>query len=926
MSIKAGESATLTWSSENADSVAIDHGIGNVALNGSLTVAPTQDTVYTLTASGTGIDTTAKAFVYINNGRRILAFIPNYLEQTLKVFDTADNSQIGVLNVSFQTSDKVRCLAISPFGDRVYFSNKTGGGYWYEIDPGIYDISKGSAYSSGIDLRIKGYNKGSRNRGEIDLRSGAAGAPNSFYFDFGPAFITISPDGRFLYACCGASPWGTDDPNQDKTVVGVLDLHDMMVIRQVRVPRKTQTGFALSPDGNTLYVVADNVLQAFDTGKLKVPQVLNPNDIFVDVSDELKWEIPQCPAMAVHPDGNRIFVAGNPIKVIDVATRTVIQTLDISGTVSKIFLSPDGERLFVNLEDHIAAYNLSTWVKQGDDIYCGTDFSFGLSPEGSQIYLIINSCFGGTCKSFFYIVDAATMQTLKTIQLENGAAGTNGNFVGRIANTVSGQVTLNGTGFSGGGEVRLSGAAVNYSAFVQPDGSFCTAVRDGNYVVSLQGGPGYVFTPQQQEVNVVGGSVTDVNFEVSTLAPQIQAWANPDRIEIGQVTTLFWESQNADNVEFEWPRLEQPFGNWDVSPSATTVYHFTAYGPGGSASTDVTVYVGSKLPTLIASVNPATIISGQSSTITWTGTDATSASIDQGIGSVPVNGSLVVTPAATTVYTITVTGPGGTATASVTVMVGALPTVAFTASPASIQAGQSSTLSWTSTNAASASINNGIGNVPVNGSHAVTPTATTTYTITVTGPGGTTSASTAVTISETPVTVTFSADPEYIPPGGSSTLTWTTKDATSVSINQGIGAVDLNGSLKVSPTSETTYTLTATGPSGSNTASVTVKMLDAHLRTIWNGMKEAMASGNIEQAVSYFCEETREAYKEVYMNLLTQLPQITQEMGEIDNLAYKDNTAIFRIKRNDVINGEEQEISYRIYFIYQNGTWFIYKY
>jgi len=119
-----------------------------------------------------------------------------------------------------------------------YYSNKTGGGYWYEIDPGIFDINKGSTCLSGIDLRIKGYNKRSGIRSEADLRSDAAKAPYSFYFAFGPAFFAISPDGRFLYACCGASPWGIDDPNQDKTVVGVLDLHDMMVIRQVRVRGK----------------------------------------------------------------------------------------------------------------------------------------------------------------------------------------------------------------------------------------------------------------------------------------------------------------------------------------------------------------------------------------------------------------------------------------------------------------------------------------------------------------------------------------------------------------------------------------------------------------------------------------------------------------------------------------------------------------
>ncbi|MDN3513168.1 MAG: carboxypeptidase regulatory-like domain-containing protein [Candidatus Brocadia sp.] len=67
--------------------------------------------------------------------------------------------------------------------------------------------------------------------------------------------------------------------------------------------------------------------------------------------------------------------------------------------------------------------------------------------------------------------------------------------------------------------------------------------------------------------------------------------------------------------------------------------------------------------------NPETIVQGNSATLTWTSTNATSAEIDQGIGAVAVNGSRSVSPAQSTTYTITVTGDGGSATASVTVTV-----------------------------------------------------------------------------------------------------------------------------------------------------------------------------------------------------------------------------------------------------------------
>src|SRR5436309_4582862 len=70
-------------------------------------------------------------------------------------------------------------------------------------------------------------------------------------------------------------------------------------------------------------------------------------------------------------------------------------------------------------------------------------------------------------------------------------------------------------------------------------------------------------------------------------------------------------------------------------------------------------------------------------------------------------------------------------------------------------------------------------------------------------------------------TASLTANPETIDKGQSSTLTWQTLNATDVSI-EGVGAVDPNGSKQVTPTDSTTYTLTAKGVGGTQTATARV--------------------------------------------------------------------------------------------------------
>lgn len=158
------------------------------------------------------------------------------------------------------------------------------------------------------------------------------------------------------------------------------------------------------------------------------------------------------------------------------------------------------------------------------------------------------------------------------------------------------------------------------------------------------------------------------------------------------------------------------------------------------------------------------------------------------------------------------------------------PTISASAASASIAAGQSTTLTWTTANASGVTIDNGIGSQPANGRVTVTPGATTTYSFTAISASGATAA-TAVTVTVTqplPIpTVQFSANPTNILRGGTSTLTWSTANATGFSIDSGVGAQPVNGSAQVSPGATTTYTATATGAGGTATAQVQITVKPA---------------------------------------------------------------------------------------------------
>ena len=151
----------------------------------------------------------------------------------------------------------------------------------------------------------------------------------------------------------------------------------------------------------------------------------------------------------------------------------------------------------------------------------------------------------------------------------------------------------------------------------------------------------------------------------------------------------------------------------------------------------------------------------------------------------------------------------------------------FTANPTTINAGQSSTLSWQVSNADTVSIST-LGSVALSGSQAVTPAATTTYILTATHGSQTATAQATVTVNSgggLPVIVSFAPNPATIDFGQSSSLQWVVQNATTVTIDNSIGTVGLTGSHSISPAATTTYTITATNAVGTVTAKTTLTVI-----------------------------------------------------------------------------------------------------
>ena len=258
--------------------------------------------------------------------------------------------------------------------------------------------------------------------------------------------------------------------------------------------------------------------------------------------------------------------------------------------------------------------------------------------------------------------------------------------------------------------------------------------------------------------------------------------------------------------------------------------HLTLFmqgAPGASVRIEIRqAQVPNPPPTITFTANPLSITSGDTSTLSWQSENAETVTIDNGIGTVDLTGTVHVIPQQTTTYELTAEGPGGVTMGEVTVTVTYLsPRVSISVEPESILSGGTALLSWQCDFADSCVIEPEIGVVDPSGTRSISPQQTTTYTLSATGLGGTDSASVSVTVTEPAIAPTVHLEPAEITivPGEPVTLTWSSTGADRAYIDNGIGTVPASGSITIEPIEHTTFfALTVSGENGSANAKAAV--------------------------------------------------------------------------------------------------------
>jgi len=242
----------------------------------------------------------------------------------------------------------------------------------------------------------------------------------------------------------------------------------------------------------------------------------------------------------------------------------------------------------------------------------------------------------------------------------------------------------------------------------------------------------YTLIAENEKGNAVRGKIT---VEVRTPIPQpgISYFkANPTSIRKGDSSELAWETSNVKEVEISGLGKVSLYGTERISPAETTVYSLIARNEKGeSVQKEVTVEVGVLIP-------PPEILefSAKSSSggfkLNWETSNAKEVEISS-IGKVELSGSRAVNPAKTTTYRLSAENEEGEIVekeVTVEVRVPSPPPKIdyFVASPASIESGKVSTLSWKTSNAKDVEILR-LGKVDRSGTTTVNPSLTTNYTL-----------------------------------------------------------------------------------------------------------------------------------------------------------------------------------------------------
>jgi hypothetical protein len=251
-----------------------------------------------------------------------------------------------------------------------------------------------------------------------------------------------------------------------------------------------------------------------------------------------------------------------------------------------------------------------------------------------------------------------------------------------------------------------------------------------------------------------------VQADLAFIAPVMSLAANA--IAINGSTTLTWSTVEATSctASGSWPTsgaiATSGSQTVTITTAGTNTYTLVCTNAAGASSTNSVTLTDAApaAPTLVLSTSSIDL--GKSVGISWSSVGATSCTASGAwSGTLPVIGSQTVTPAAggTDTYSLTCTNALGTSAASTASLTVAPPPAppTLTLASSSIAAGASTTITWSSVNAAACTASGSwSGTLATSGTQTLQPTSagTDVYTLTCLNSAGT-SQSTSVTLTVT---------------------------------------------------------------------------------------------------------------------------------------------------------------------------------
>ena len=335
--------------------------------------------------------------------------------------------------------------------------------------------------------------------------------------------------------------------------------------------------------------------------------------------------------------------------------------------------------------------------------------------------------------------------------------------------------------------------------------------------------------------NRLGSKTSTVNWTVNALAPSVSVTLSQNPV-VADVDTvkLSWTSSDSDYCSYGGSRRGVSGMVSNLGPFSAGNHAFTVSctGTGGTTSDTVTLTAEEPAPppTVTVSLDPDTITADTgTSTLKWESEHATSCSRND--STVATSGSARVGPYSQGSYTFTVscTGPGGSASGSATLTVDPppkpdAPEVTASLDPTTITANTGkSTLTWSSVRANSCDLDG--SPVSTSGNKQVGPYAKGAYrfTVTCTGAGGTDRATARLTVAPLPTVTVGLAKASVTANKDKVEMTWSSTDATAC--QYGSDTLSTGGTREVGPFAEgmhdVTVSCTGDGGTASDSASLT---------------------------------------------------------------------------------------------------------